>query len=236
MSDESNVKRDSGNQAGVDRRLLLGGGVVAVGAAALGGGLVGAAAASPADTAAIAGEGALDTNLNEQSHLFKLSAAERMNFDGGYLQGANEDNFPVLRGQKGSVYFVHLEVGGLREPHWHPTAWELNFIISGTAKWTILGTHPDGTYRNDVFEAQQGDLVFAPQGYFHYFENASADRPLDVLVIFNTSAKEPNDDIGIVATLNSLPREVLAASFGVPVSAFAGVPTEIKPVVITRRK
>ncbi|WP_203218185.1 hypothetical protein [Nocardia brasiliensis] len=50
------------------------------------------------------------------------------------------------------------------------------------------------------------------------------------------SAKEPDDDIGIVATLNSLPREVLAASFGIPVSAFAGVPTELKPVVITRHK
>ncbi|WP_433574389.1 cupin domain-containing protein [Nocardia brasiliensis] len=235
MSEDSNAKQDN-NNGGMDRRALLGTGVAAVGAAALGGGLVGAAAASPADPPALASDGALDSNLNNASHLFKLRDAERANFDGGYLQGANEDNFPVLQGQKGSVYFVHLEGGGIREPHWHPSAWELNYIISGKAKWTILGTHPDGTYHNDVFEAAQGELVFAPQGYFHYFENASADTPLDVLVVFNTSAKEPNDDIGIVATLNSLPREVLAASFGIPVSAFANVPTEIKPVVITRHK
>ncbi|QIS15024.1 cupin domain-containing protein [Nocardia arthritidis] len=83
---------------------------------------------------------------------------------------------------------------------------------------------------------EQGDLVFAPQGFLHYFENASADAPLDVLVVFNTSAKEPSDDIGIVATVNALPREVLAASFGVPMAAFAQVPTEIKPVGITRRR
>ncbi|MFI9505628.1 cupin domain-containing protein [Nocardia sp. NPDC052566] len=235
MSDDSNAKQDNNNQA-VDRRVLLGTGVAAVGVAALGGGLIGAAAAQPAAPPAIGTEGALDTNLNERSHLFKLKAAERSDFDGGYLQGANEDNFPVLQGQKGSVYFVHLEVGGIREPHWHPSAWELNFIISGKAKWTILGTHPDGSYRNDVFEAEQGDLVFAPQGYFHYFENASTEAALDVLVVFNTSAKEPNDDIGIVATLNSIPREVLAASFGIPVSAFANVPTDIKPVVITRHR
>ncbi|WP_225724778.1 MULTISPECIES: cupin domain-containing protein [unclassified Nocardia] len=185
---------------------------------------------------AIGLDGAIDTNLNRAAHLFKLTASERNSFDGGYLQGANEENFPVLRGQKGSVYFVRLEVGGIREPHWHPTAWELNYVISGRAKWTILGTHPDGDYRNDVFEAEQGDLVFAPQGFLHYFENASADAPLDVLVVFNTSAKEPSDDIGIVATVNALPREVLAASFGVPVEAFAQVPTEIKPVGITRRR
>ncbi|WP_405164960.1 cupin domain-containing protein [Nocardia sp. NBC_01499] len=236
MSDDLNVKQDNNNGA-MGRRALLGGSVVAVGAAALGGGLIGAAAASPATTTgAIGNEGALDSNLNNASHLFKLKAAAPTSFDGGYLQSSNEDNFPVLQGQKGSVVFIHLDVGGIREPHWHPTAWELNFIISGTAKWTILGTHPDGTYHNDVFEAEQGDLVFAPQGYFHYFENARADRPLDVLAVFNTSAGEPNDDIGIVGTLNSLPREVLAASFGIPVSAFANVPTDIKPVVITRHR
>ncbi|MFI6042461.1 cupin domain-containing protein [Nocardia sp. NPDC051321] len=234
MSEDSNMQQDN-NNGKLDRRALLGTGVVAVGAAAPGGGLIGAAAASPDTPSALGDEGTVDSNLNNASHLFKLRAADRANHDGGYLQGANEDNFPVLKGQKGSVYFVHLDVGGIREPHWHPSAWELNYIISGKAKWSILGTHPDGTYKNDVFDAVEGDLVFAPQGYFHYFENASTEQPLDVLVMFNTSAGEPNDDIGIVGTLNSLPREVLAASFGIPVSAFANVPTEIKPVVITRR-
>lgn len=146
-----------------------------------------------------------------------------------------EQNFPALRNQQGSVYLIHLEPGGIREPHWYPSAWELNFVISGLARWTMPGTHPDGSYHNDLFEADPRDLVFAPQGFFHYFENASETEGLDVLVVFNTSTQEPNDDIGIVGTLNSLPRSVLAASFGVPVSAFDEVPTEIKPVVITRR-
>jgi oxalate decarboxylase len=123
----------------------------------------------------------------------------------------------------------------MREPHWHPTAWELNYIISGTATWTILGTHPDGRYRRDVFQAHQGDLVFVPQGFFHFFGNAATDTPLQVLIVFNTSAQEPNDDIGIVAALNSIPREILAAAFGVPVSAFDRIPTDIKPVIITKR-
>ncbi|MGY2063617.1 cupin domain-containing protein, partial [Nocardia gipuzkoensis] len=123
-----------------------------------------------------------------------------------------------------------------REPHWHPTAWELNFVISGTAKWTVLGTHPDGTYSNVTFVAEQGDLVFAPQGHLHYFENARADRPLETLVFFNSSAVEPYDDIGIVASFNAMPRDVLAASFGVPESAFAAIPADIKPIVIGRRR
>lgn len=103
------------------------------------------------------------------------------------------------------MYLAHLDPGGIREPHWHPTAWELNYIVSGTAKWTILGTHPDGEYHNDVFTAERGDLVFAPTGLFHYFENASTTEPLDVLIVFNTSTAEPDDDIGIVGSLNAIP-------------------------------
>ncbi len=38
------------------------------------------------------------------------------------------------------------------------------------------------------------------------------------------------------AALGESIREVPAASFGIPVSAFADVPTEIKPVMITRHR
>ncbi|MQY26046.1 cupin domain-containing protein [Nocardia aurantia] len=169
------------------------------------------------------------------SYLFRFAEAAPNEFDVGTLKGAHERNFPVLRDQEGSVYRIRLEGGGIREPHWHPTAWELNYVIAGRARWTVLGTHPDGDYRNETFEAGPDDLVFAPQGFFHYFENVSDTDPLEVLVVFNTSTQEPNDDIGIVGTVNSLPRHVLAASFGVPVSTFDNLPTEVKPVIISRR-
>ena len=168
-------------------------------------------------------------------YLFRFSDSQPNTLDGGTLQGAHEENFPILQGQKGAVYLVHLDGGGVREPHWHPTAWELNFVISGTARWSMLGTHPNGRYNNQLFEAGPHDLVFAPQGFFHYFENASDTDPLDVLVIFNSSTQEPNDDIGIVGTINSLPRQVLAACFGVPLSAFDQIPATMEPVVIARR-
>ncbi|MEU7139606.1 cupin domain-containing protein [Nocardia sp. NPDC046473] len=220
----------------LSRRRIIGTGA-ALGGAALSGALaatVGGAARAEQGNAMPAS--AADTKLDTDSHLYHLTSAEPDRYDGGTLRGAHEGTFPVLTGQQASVYFVELEVGAIREPHWHPTAWELNYIISGKADWTILGTHPDGTYRNDVFEAKQGDLVFVPQGFFHYFGNSSTEQSLQVLVVFNTSAQEPNDDIGIVATVNSLPREILAAAFGVPVAAFGSIPTEVRPVVITRRK
>lgn len=203
----------------ISRRRALGAGVAGVAGLAAGGAGGTGAPAPP-----------------RPGHVFHLAASTPNSFDGGWLRGANEQNFPVLAGQRGSVYLAHLDPGGIREPHWHPTAWELNYIVSGTARWTILGTHPDGGYHDDVFTAQRGDLVFAPQGLFHYFENASPTEGLDVLIVFNTSAAEPDDDIGIVGSLNAIPRDVLAACFGVPESAFGQVPQRVEPVVITRRR
>lgn len=205
----------------ISRRGALGAGAGIAAATALG--VTGAAQASTATSA-------------KQPYVFPLATSAPAVHDGGTLRGAHEKNFPVLAGQQGSVYLVHLDPGGVREPHWHPSAWELNYIISGKADWSILGTHEDGSYHNEVFSAKAGELVFAPQGFFHYFANSSTTEGLDVLVMFNTSTGEPNDDIGIVGTLNSLPREILAASFGVPVSAFAAIPKDLKPVVITRRR
>jgi oxalate decarboxylase len=95
-------------------------------------------------------------------------------FPGGSLQGANSENWPIMVGQKGAVYLARLAVGGIREPHWHPSAWEVNVILAGRSRWVFVG--PNGT--QDVFEAGKGDVIFAPQGHYHYFEKASATEEL----------------------------------------------------------
>jgi oxalate decarboxylase len=231
MSSDSESRTD-----GVSRRAAIGTGAAALSGAALGAGLSTATGCADPTVSSLPNSGEIAANLQNSPHLFHLTAAEPVSFDGGALQGAHEGNFGVLTGQQGSAYFVRLEPGGIREPHWHPSAWELNYHISGTAKWTILGTHADGGYRTENFEAHPGDLVFAPQGFLHYFENARTDAPLEVFIVFNTSAAETDDDIGILAAINALPRSVLATVLNVPESALAAIPTDVEPVVITKHR
>ena len=168
----------------------------------------------------------------QHPHLFRYTQGSPKQFSGGSLHGANDDVWPILKDQNGSVYIAHLEKGALREPHWHPDAWELNYVIAGTAHWSVLG--PQGS--TDSFVAQTGDLVFVPRGHLHYFENT--DSPdLRVLVIFNTSAQEPRDDIGIAASLAAVPPEVLSAVLGVDAEAIRKVqPQKAQPVVIVKRR
>jgi oxalate decarboxylase len=164
------------------------------------------------------------------SHLFHLSAVDPLTFDGGTLRQAHEDNFPILRGQEASIVLLTLQPGGIREPHWHPSAWELNVVTSGVAAWTLL----DVMGHSETFDQHPGDVVFAPQGSFHYFEN-KGDVDMNIVIIFNASTPEAKDDIGIGATISKLPPDVLSAIFGVPADTFAAFKKIDHSLLVLRR-
>jgi oxalate decarboxylase len=148
-------------------------------------------------------------------HLYKLEKSKSKKFNGGELRGASVHEFPILKGQQGALYSVKLDVGGVREPHWHPNAWEFDYCISGLARMTILA--PQGEV--DTFEVNPGDVVFVPQGHFHYFENIGPE-PLHFVIAFNSEQGEAEDDIGVTASIGVLPHNILAKLFNVPESVF----------------
>ena len=109
-----------------------------------------------------------------------------------------------------------MQPGAIREPHWHPSAWELNLILKGAASWVLI----DGNGNHESFEAHVDDLVFAPQGSLHYFENLG-NEDLEVLIVQNASAAEEKDNVGIGEAVSQMPPDVLGAVFGVPAATFA---------------
>jgi len=48
----------------------------------------------------------------------------------GTVQLAYEKVFPVVARQNAAMALVVLKKGGIREPHWHPDAWEFDSRIS----------------------------------------------------------------------------------------------------------
>jgi len=156
-----------------------------------------------------------DETITSKSHLFQLGALPPATYDGGTQQQAHEQNFPILIGQQASIQLITLQPGGIREPHWHPSAWEINLVTKGVAFWVLI----DGNGNHESFEAHVDDLVFAPQGSLHYFENLGTED-LDVLIIQNSSASEDKDNIGIAESLSHVPPQTLSAIFGVPADTF----------------
>lgn len=145
----------------------------------------------------------------------------------GTVQGAYEKVFPIVKGQKAAMFLVVLKPGGIREPHWHPDAWEFDYCISGKARMSVVG--PNNKWK--IFDVKPGQVVFVPMGFFHYFENTGKDD-LRFLVSFNNSGAESDDDIGVSVSLGGTPRHVLAATFGVPKEVFEQIPKLHEEVTI----
>jgi oxalate decarboxylase len=169
--------------------------------------------------------------ITSQSHLFHLAALPPATYDGGTQQQAHEDNFPILKGQAASIVLLTLQPGGIREPHWHPSAWEINLVTSGVAAWIVV----DGNGNHESFDQHVGDVMFAPQGSFHYFENRGP-ADMKIVIIQNTSAPEAKDNIGIGESLSMLPPRVLSAVFGVPAETFKPFKKFDNAIVILRSR
>jgi oxalate decarboxylase len=167
--------------------------------------------------------------ITSKSHLFHLGAQPLTTYDGGSFQQADEDTFPILKGQQASVVLLTLVSGGIREPHWHPSAWEINIVTKGVAAWALV----DGNGNHQSFDQHVGDVVFAPQGSFHYFENRGPDD-MKIVIIQNTSTPESKDNIGIGESLSMLPPRVLSAVFGVPAETFKPFKKFDNAIVILR--
>ena len=105
------------------------------------------------------------------------------------------------------LYSLRLDSGGVREPHWHPNAAELDYVISGRGRMTIFSPGDNV----DTFEVGPGEIVFIPPGYFHYIENVNASEDMEFAVFFN---HERPEDIGISGAFGAYSNEVLTSVFG----------------------
>ncbi len=144
------------------------------------------------------------------THKCKLMDLPPEDFIGGQVRLGQKDAFPILRGM--AIYSLILEKGGLRIPHWHPNAAELDYCVEGTARMTIVS--PEN--QRETITVEAGDIAFVPRGYFHYIENIGHGK-LKFLVIFDN---EMPDDIGITEALAGIPDDVLAIALQVPANTF----------------
>jgi oxalate decarboxylase len=124
---------------------------------------------------------------------------------GGAASFATANNFEILYGL--ACALLTLRAKGIREPHWHPNAAELDYVISGKARMTIFG--PGDSV--DTFEVGPGEIVFIPPAYFHYIENIG-DSSMRFGIFFN---HERPEDLGISGSFGAYSNEVLASVFGV---------------------
>jgi oxalate decarboxylase len=123
---------------------------------------------------------------------------------GGTVSLGNANNFAILEDL--ACYLLTLKPKGIREPHWHPNAAELDYVIRGRAKMTIFSPGD----KVDTFEVGPGEVIFIPSAYFHYIENVSTNEDMQFAVFFNNERPE---DIGLSGAFGAYSNEVLESVF-----------------------
>lgn len=145
------------------------------------------------------------------THKYSLAAQKGKIFSGGSFQMASQKEFPISTTMTGALQT--LKPGGLRELHWHPSANEWQYYISGHARMTVFGS--DG--RSKLEEFGPGDVGYVPQGYGHYIENTSDTEECKTLIVLDSGNYE---EISLAEWMASNSPELLQTNFGVPKSIF----------------
>jgi oxalate decarboxylase/phosphoglucose isomerase-like protein (cupin superfamily) len=79
-----------------------------------------------------------------------------------------------------SIGDLFLSKDHIREPHWHPNADELDFIISGEVIISILNP---STLKLQTYHVKPGQVTFLPKGWWHWITCVTEEAHL--LVNFN---------------------------------------------------
>lgn len=112
---------------------------------------------------------------------------------------------------------MRLTPGGVREMHWHQQA-EWSFMILGRAR--ITAVDQDG--RNFIADVGPGDLWYFPPGIPHSIQGL--EEGCEFLLVFDDGHFSDINTLSLSDWFAHTPKEVLAANFGVPESAFAAIP------------
>lgn len=107
----------------------------------------------------------------------------------------------------GAFVDLFMTKGHMREPHWHPNAWELDVVVSGEAVTSIL--NPE-TNQLQNYHVKAGQTVFIPMGWWHWITAITEEVQLHLF--FNNDQFETAEGSDI---LRLTPPEVFQAAYGV---------------------
>jgi oxalate decarboxylase len=130
---------------------------------------------------------------------------------------ATVKQLPISKGIAGVS--MRLEPGAMRELHWHATAAEWAFVITGRVRTTVI--EPQGYAETNDFGP--GDVWYFPRGHGHMLE-CLGHEPAHFILIFDNGYFSEFGTFSITDWLGHTPMELLAKNFGVPAETFDSFP------------
>ncbi|KAJ7778142.1 putative oxalate decarboxylase/oxidase [Mycena metata] len=160
-------------------------------------------------------------NNTPYPYTFALSKVPGVKKPGGSVKVVDSRTFQVA--QTISAVEVTVEIGGMRELHWHPTQPEWTFYVSGQARVTVFAA----SSRARTFDFVAGDVGYVPPSFGHYVTN-TGNTTLKFLEIFKSSVFQ---DISLTQWLALTPPELVKAHLGFSDETIASLSRVKKEVV-----
>jgi oxalate decarboxylase len=132
---------------------------------------------------------------------------------------ATVEELPISKGLAGVS--MRLEPGAMRELHWHATAAEWAFVLTGRVRTTVID--PSGYAETNDFNP--GDVWYFPRGHGHMLQ-CLGNEPCHFILIFDNGYFSEFGTFSITDWIGHTPKALLAKNFGVPASTFDKFPKE----------
>jgi oxalate decarboxylase len=184
-----------------------------------------AAAGLIGSTAAMGGDTTFMNNVpdplltGEQLPTFKfaLEASKGHGGNGSSAKQATVLELPISRGLAGVS--MRLAPGAMRELHWHATAAEWAYVVTGRVRTTVF----DAQGRAETNEFEPGDIWYFPRGHGHMLE-CLGDAPTHFVLIFDNGYFSEFGTFSITDWIGHTPKPLLAKNFNLPAATFDKFP------------
>lgn len=150
---------------------------------------------------------------------FELEKSQGRVDGGSFGKEVTVAQLPISKGLAGVS--MRVEPGVARELHWHATAAEWAFVLTGRCRTTVID--PQGNSELDDFEA--GDVWYFPRGHGHSIE-CLGNAPCQFILIFDNGYFTEFGTFSITDWIGHSPHELLAKNLGLPQAAFESFPQQ----------
>jgi oxalate decarboxylase len=150
---------------------------------------------------------------------FALEKSQGRVRDGSYGKEATVEQLPISKGIAGVS--MRLEPGVMRELHWHATAAEWAYVVSGRVRTTVVD--PQG--RTGIDDFGPGDIWYFPRGHGHMLQCLGND-PCHFILVFDNGYFSEFGTFSLTDWMGHVPPALLAKNLGVPEATFRGFPKE----------
>ncbi len=150
---------------------------------------------------------------------FELERSQGKVVGGSFGKEATVEQLPISKGMAGVS--MRLEPGVMRELHWHATAAEWAFVLSGRVRTTVVD--PQG--RGETNDFAPGDVWYFPRGHGHMLQ-CLGNEPCHFILIFDNGYFSEFGTFSISDWIGHAPKALVAKNLGLAEADLASFPRD----------